>query len=83
MTLLTLDLNFFRLNPMYRSIYARCALSLDLLLLNVSSNVILGLVTLSSLTAICVGALLYPALDEWLSVGLESLTIVAYFKLVL
>ena len=83
MTLSTLDLNFSRLNPMYRLIYARCALSLDLLLLNVSSSVILGLVTLSSLTAIGVGALLCLALDEWLSVGLESLTIVAYFKLVL
>ena len=68
---------------MYRLIYARCALSLDLLLLNVSSNIILGLVTLSSLTTISVGALLCLALDKWLSVRLESLTIVAYFKLVL
>ena len=83
MTLLTLDLNFSRLNPMYRLICARCALSLDLLLLNVSSNIILGLVTLSSLTAIGVGALLCLALNEWLSVRLESLTIIAYFKLVL
>jgi hypothetical protein len=65
---------------MYRSIYARCALSLDLLPLNVSGNIILGLVTLSSLTT--TGALPCPALDEWLSVGLESLTMVAYFKLV-
>ena len=83
MTLSTLDLNFSRLNPMYRLIYARCSLSLNLLPLNVSSSVILGLITLSSLTTIGVGALLYLALDEWLSIGLESLTIVAYFKLVL
>ena len=68
---------------MYRLIYTRCALSLNLLLLNVSSSVILGLVTLSSLTAIGVGALLCLALEKWLSVRLESLTIVAYFKLVL
>ena len=83
MTLLTLDLNFSKLNPIYRLIYARCALSLNLLLLNVSSSVILRLVTLSSLTTIGVGALLCLALNEWLSVRLESLTIVAYFKLVL
>ena len=83
MTLSTLDLNFSRLNLMYRLICARCALSLDLLLLNVSSSVILGLVTLSFLTAIGVGALLCLALDKWLSIGLESLTMVAYFKLVL
>ena len=83
MTLLTLDLNFSKLNSMYRLIYARCTLSLDLLLLNVFSSVILRLVTLSSLTAIGVGALLCLALDEWLGVGLESLTMVAYFKSVL
>ena len=83
MTLSTSDLNFSRLNPMYRLIYTRCALSLDLLLLNVSSSVILGLVTLSSLTIIGVSALPCPALDEWLSVRLESLTMIAYFKSVL
>jgi hypothetical protein len=81
MTLSTLDLNFSRLKLIYRSIYTRCTLSLDLLSLNVSSNVILRLVTLSSL--ITTSALPCLALDEWLSVGLESLTMVAYFKLVL
>ena len=82
MTLSVLALNLSMLKPMYRSIYTKCTLSLAQLLLNMFSRASLGGVALSSLLRASLD-LLCPALDEWLGVGLLSLTIVACFKLVL